>query len=446
MGPRSLEARLTRRLFGLAGPVLVAVGASAVVVIDRVLDAGDTASARAEAAGGRAALERELAEGDGADEALEEVIAAAGAEGVRVVARAGGRTRTTAGGPIVPALVAGACATGRDEAGGAWRACAAGDEAASVVATISIDGHRAAVRFLTRAAAAVVLAGLVALWIAVRQALRAPLDELTAVVRWTEHILDVEAPSPPPPAQTLEVARLEAAFDVLVRRLLDTLARARATAAHIAHELRTPLTSLGAELQGWSDADGAAASATVARMRADVARLSDVIDAILVLSDPRPAAPSSGGLVNVADLARDLVPEGARIDAPDEALVDVDERLVTLALRNLIDNATKYAGGVSEVRVSRDGAAVRLAVRDEGDGLDESARHRMFDRHWRGAEDGRGRGLGLALVRAVAERYGGQAEARSGPGGRGLDVSMKLAPLVHWQDEIGPSTAPDRRR
>jgi signal transduction histidine kinase len=140
-------------------------------------------------------------------------------------------------------------------------------------------------------------------------------------------------------------------------------------------------------------------------------------------------------LVNVADLAREMAPEGAQVHAPDEALIGADERLVALALRNLLENAEKYAQGAREVLVSREGARVRLAVRDNGPGLDAVARARMFDPHWRGSAQGPGRGLGLALVLAVAERYGGGAEAATGPTGRGLEVSMTFDGLVRWNEE-----------
>jgi signal transduction histidine kinase len=133
-------------------------------------------------------------------------------------------------------------------------------------------------------------------------------------------------------------------------------------------------------------------------------------------------------------LVRELAPSEARVEAPDEALLELDERLIRLAVRNLVDNARKYAAGPRVLRVSRSGDMARLAVIDDGPGLDVAARERMFERYWRGSADSEGRGLGLALVRAVAERYGGRAEARSGPGGRGLEVSMTFAPLVGWHD------------
>jgi len=88
----------------------------------------------------------------------------------------------------------------------------------------------------------------------------------------------------------------------------------------------------------------------------------------------------------------------------------------------------------SLLRVSRSADTARLAVVHQGPGVDAAARERMFERYWRGSADGGGRGLGLALVRSVAERYGGHAEARSGPDGRGLEVSMTFTPLVGWHE------------
>jgi signal transduction histidine kinase len=281
---------------------------------------------------------------------------------------------------------------------------------------------------------AVVAIALLLLWLSVKGAVRGPLRELTAIIGWTASIVDTEHAVPPPPARTLEIVRLENAFDTLVRRLLDALGRERANSAHIAHELRTPLTAVVAELESLSVSEESN-RAVVSRVRADVARLADVVDAILVLSTRADAQARGKCVVNVADIAREIAPGSVRVEAPDEALVEGDERLVVLALRNLLDNAQKYAGGAAAVRVSRAGDALQLAVLDYGPGLNDDARGRMFDRYWRGAADGEGRGLGLALVRAVAERHGGAVRATPGPNGQGLDIAMTLGRVVGWHDE-----------
>ncbi len=433
MAARTLEARLTQRLVALAGLVLVALGVAAVLVTDRVLERADTSAASNEADGAVDALSRELGEGDGAGEALAEVVAASEGRGILLVARTLGVTKATRGGEVLGDVRTGRCSTVMDSNSRPWRACAATRGDIAVIAAVGIGSHRAAVAILARGMAVAVVLGLLALWLAVRYTLRVPIGELTSLVGWTEGIIESENASPPPQAGTAEIARLERAFDALVRRLLEALARARANSAHIAHELRTPLTSILAELDAMKTQDEPA----VARIRGDVARLSDVIEAILVLSDPQ-GKKIAGSIVNVADLARDLAPQGARVEAPDEALVEVDERLVTLALRNLIDNARKYGRGVQAIRVSRDGSQVRVAVQDDGPGLDERAREQMFDRYWRGTADGDGRGLGLAFVRAVAERYGGQAMAEPDPVGRGTHVSMTLGAIGRLARGPGP--------
>jgi signal transduction histidine kinase len=426
---RTLEARLTLRLLALTGSVLVAVAFAAVLVTDRALDAGDARTARAAAEASWDALGRELDEGDGPDEALAEVIAAADTEGVRLVATTAGHTRSTARAERLSAVNPGMCQRVDDEHI-PWLACAVADARATAVAAIPVGEHRATVRVLLRWMLGVVVLGLAALGLAVRQALRAPIAELTSLVSWTDRIVDAESVLPPPPAETREIERLEVAFDALVRRLLDELARVRANSAHIAHELRTPLTSILAELDALENAKEEAA---IARIRGDVGRLADVIDAILVLSDPR-AKGRTGTIINVADLARELAPRGAAVEAPDEALIDADQRLVALAIRNLVDNAEKHGRGVLAVRVTRDEGRVRVTVQDGGAGLDANAREQMFERYWRASADGAGRGLGLALVRAVAERYGGQADAAPGEDGVGLCVSLTLDGLVRWHD------------
>ncbi len=430
MVARTLQTRLNVRLLTLAFVGLACVGGAAVFLTDRAIAASDHDRASAAAAGAHDSLVVELTEGDSPEDAVREVAASSCAEGVRLTAWLGQR-RFETGGRDLPRLPPGSCATVTEDDGHPWLACGHGDAAVSVVAAIPIAAHRAAVLSVARAMIGLMAVALVALWWAIRRALREPLADLTSLVDWTRRSRLADRPDPPPVARTAEVIHLSAAFDGLVRELLDALARERSYSAHIAHELRTPLTAIVGELDALAHSDPSTQQAA-RRIRGDVARLADVIDAILVLSDRGATVPAE--IVNVADVARELAPAGARVEAPDEALVEADERLVRLALRNLLDNARKYAGGARAVRVSRELAGVRVAVIDDGAGLDAEARGRMFERYWRGVADGEGRGLGLALVRAVAERHAGGAAASPGPEGRGLDVSLTLGRLVGWHD------------
>ncbi len=439
MGSRTLEARLTVRLVALAGVALSAVAIAAVAVTKCTLDRNDTDAAIAHGNDVLSALDRERAEGDSVDEALREVVASAQAQGVRVSIRYADRD---AGAEPLADLQPGNCVSVADEHADVWRTCAVGAPASALVtAGVPVRAHHAVIVSLSRGMLAVVIFAFLAMWVAVRRALHAPLNELADVVRWTARLAEVERPVAPPAARTTEVLQLEKAFDAVVQRLLASLARERASSAHIAHELRTPLTAVVAELENLRRAHPFARPATE-RILGDVARFADVIDAILELSSGEERAPDGpkGGraaplIVNLADVVRDLAPPETKVEAPDEALLEVDERLVRLALRNLIDNARKYAGGPVLLKISRSGDIARLTVVDHGPGLDAPARERMFQRYWRGSADSDGRGLGLALVRAVAERAGGRAEAQSGPDGRGLEVSMTFAPLVGWHDE-----------
>jgi two-component system phosphate regulon sensor histidine kinase PhoR len=113
--------------------------------------------------------------------------------------------------------------------------------------------------------------------------------------------------------------------------------------------------------------------------------------------------------------------------APRLPLARIDERAIQLAVINLVDNALKYApnGDVVTVRAAEERGAIAVRVIDEGPGVPEEDRLRIFERFVRGARDGasarvRGSGIGLALVKHIAESHGGRAWVEGpGPGGRG---------------------------
>lgn len=145
--------------------------------------------------------------------------------------------------------------------------------------------------------------------------------------------------------------------------------------------------------------------------------MGDLVDDLLYAAS-LDARPDVGELVDLGDVARDVV-ELEQVRAVDRGLrltlqaLDVPAvRGVEGALRRavgaLVDNALRHAEHEVCVVVEQDGPdTVRVRVSDDGPGIPAEQAEHLFDRFYRGADDGRGFGLGLALVRDVVDNHGG---------------------------------------
>ena len=132
--------------------------------------------------------------------------------------------------------------------------------------------------------------------------------------------------------------------------------------------------------------------------------------------------------------------------ADDLPLVRMDEDAMTLVLLNLVDNAAKYggsdagnegdeAGGEVWVKLARVPGGVALSVRDRGSGISPEDQKRIFERFYRAdnarVRNVRGSGIGLSLVKHIAESHGGRVDVESAPGrGSTFTVFVPAAPLV----------------
>jgi len=268
---------------------------------------------------------------------------------------------------------------------------------------------------------------LLAWWLGWRMVL--PLEELR------EQVLEKAAAAAP--GADLHLARrdefgdLAAAFNSLLGSLES---RARANEefiADLAHELKNPVAAIRtcAESLAGGAVDGERAQRLARVLGDSSARLDRVVSQFLELAraeagmrdEPREE-------VDVAALARALV-ERARVDerhAGIELACEADapapvygvaERLET-ALRNLLDNALDFAGEAGRVRVAVEPRThlVLVTVADSGPGIDAAALPRIFERFFTTRRSRRGTGLGLALVRAIAEAHGGSVRVASPPG------------------------------
>ncbi|KAA1420350.1 HAMP domain-containing histidine kinase [Nocardioides humilatus] len=278
----------------------------------------------------------------------------------------------------------------------------------------------------------VLIAGMAG-WLIASNGLR-PVRRLTASV---EHIARTEDLTPLPVEGDDEVARLATAFNQMLTALDASRVRQRQLVADASHELRTPLTSLRTNIDLLTMSGDLSSIPQQARdelmedIRAQIEELTTLIGDLTELARDEPVAPT----VEAVDLA----------DVVDHAVQRVRRRAPTVtfevftrpwwvvgeapalerAVTNLLDNAAKWSpdGGQVTVRLS-DGV---LTVDDQGPGIPEEERSRIFDRFWRSATSRTlpGSGLGLAIVRKVAERHSGSIQATENVGG-GARLVLKL--------------------
>jgi two-component system phosphate regulon sensor histidine kinase PhoR len=216
--------------------------------------------------------------------------------------------------------------------------------------------------------------------------------------------------------------------------------------ANISHELRTPLTSIKllAETLAEGGADDPATMRDFARqIEREADHLSQLVTELLdlttiesgevrlALETIRPDELVDVCAARIRPVAERREVRVRRLDPPGgDALVQVDPARLGQALLNLAHNAVKYSHPGGEVRIGwslPDGDRVRFSVADDGVGVPEAHRSRIFERFYkvdrsrareRGGEEGPGAGLGLAIVRHVAEAHGGSVglESREGVG------------------------------
>ena len=229
-----------------------------------------------------------------------------------------------------------------------------------------------------------------------------------------------------------EMRDLADTFDAMLDRLDQGVRTQRRFVEDASHELRNPLavirTTLDVALSEPDDAEGLRRAAEVARRTAD--RMSTTVDELMALARTN-AQPEQHGSVDLADVVAEVAQEydaeastrGVRLSwlAPSGLLVEGDRTALKRAQANLVSNALRVApsGSVVHCRAGRADGWLWLGVRDLGHGIAPDEQALVFRRAWRdGAPtaEGEGRGLGLALVRQIAEAHGGTVSVASVPG------------------------------
>jgi signal transduction histidine kinase len=208
-----------------------------------------------------------------------------------------------------------------------------------------------------------------------------------------------------------EVAGLAASFNDAAAKVEKLVNAHRMLLANASHELRTPLSRIRLGLEMLKDGGDPARRAA---LQQDIAELDALIDEILLMS--RLDAGSHAELRQQVDLVALAAEECARYEdcqlTGSAPLVAGDARLLRRLIRNLLENARKHGAPPVEVAIGHSREAVSLRVSDAGRGIAEEDREKVFQPFYRGSgrQNVRGYGLGLPLVRQIAELHGGTAE------------------------------------
>ncbi|MCZ8252742.1 MAG: ATP-binding protein [Hylemonella sp.] len=232
-----------------------------------------------------------------------------------------------------------------------------------------------------------------------------------------------------------EVAFLAQRFNVAAARVQALLLSHKALLANASHELRSPLARIRMGLELLESQPGPANREEIAR---DIRELDQLIDEIL-LASRLDASPDDLGPLEPVDLvglgAEECARTGAEFETPPgvtSVVVAGLTRLLRRALRNLLENARRHGAGNVTLTLRTEGGQAEIRVCDQGPGVPAALRERIFEPFFRlpGASEREGGvGLGLALVRSIAQRHGGSVHCEENPGG-GACFVLRL-PLAH---------------
>lgn len=228
-----------------------------------------------------------------------------------------------------------------------------------------------------------------------------------------------------------EVAAVAASFNAAAERVERLLASHRDLLAHASHELRSPLARLSMAVEMFA---ASPEPALRPQIMSDIAELSALVDELLLASrlDQAPDL-DLGQRVDCLELAaEEAARAGAEIrrigDGPFE--VAGAPRLIRRLVRNLLDNARRHGRPPVEVSLGRDGDFVVLTVTDSGPGVGEDDRDRVFEAFHRPAgraESDGSWGLGLSIVRQIAQRHAGGVACLPRETGAAFEVRLPAA-------------------
>jgi len=238
-----------------------------------------------------------------------------------------------------------------------------------------------------------------------------------------------------------EIVPLVGELNQLFRRSRQNLEAQQRFIADAAHELRSPLAALKLQAQALSRTEGAARDAAIARLNEGIERLIALASQLLALARAEAEPMARREPVDLEQLCRDCVAEllplahARQVDVglshSEPTSVQGDLEALRMLVRNLLDNAVKYApDGHVDISIRSEQAAALLCVEDNGPGIAPEQRQLALEPFARlpGQQQISGSGLGLAIASAVARSHGAQLELGHSARLGGLLARVRFAP------------------
>jgi two-component system OmpR family sensor kinase len=232
-----------------------------------------------------------------------------------------------------------------------------------------------------------------------------------------------------------ELAELARHLNELIARIEAALEHERAFLDDASHELRTPISITRSELElaRMQADDGSDVALALDSALEEVDRLDRLAVNLLVLARTRSAGPPPPNTVELGAVSRRAAEAVARSRDTDSVSIEVtgsaavrgDEEAIERAVLNLLENATHHANQRVDVTVSGDGDHAVVVVRDDGPGFPPELLEQAAGRFVQGSHVGRGAGLGLAIVDAIAAAHGGGIVIQN-RGDGGAEVQLRL--------------------
>ncbi|MDH5786324.1 MAG: ATP-binding protein [Chromatiales bacterium] len=271
-----------------------------------------------------------------------------------------------------------------------------------------------------------------------------PLQQLAKTItrRDPAHLERVETLNAP-----TEIAPILHALNQLFERVEEGLEQERRFTADAAHELRTPLAALKVQAQvAQRSGDSEERQRALKQLTSGIDRTSHLIEQLLTLARLEPkTAQKEFSTFSLRPIAEEVIislePAATakqielQLKCDEESTVYGQPDAITIALRNLVDNAIRYTpqGGNVELAITTQDNQVTLSVSDSGPGIAEEERKKIFNRFYRLAgQEVEGSGLGLSIVQRVVELHGGESIIEESMlGGTKLSITLK------WHQPVG---------